>query len=73
MKRHPDDHLYNRRLIAYLGLGFSIIWFSMVFWTDVFVSFELGKIVAYLGVPATIAGLGFWKYLRAAEKDDDKA
>lgn len=70
MKHHPDDPLFNRRLIAYAGLIFSVVWFAMVFWTDVFITFELGKVVAYLGVPATIAGLGFWKYLKAAEKGD---
>jgi hypothetical protein len=44
----------------------------MVFWTDVFVTFETAKVIAYLGVPATISGLGFYKYLEACEKDDEK-
>lgn len=67
-----DDKLFNRRIFAYYGLLFSIGWFLMVFWTDVFVSFEVAKVVAYLGVPAAIAGLGFWEYLKAAKKSDEK-
>lgn len=68
----PDDKLFNRRIFAYYGLLFSIGWFLMVFWTDVFVTFDVAKVVAYLGVPATIAGLGFWEYLKAAKRSDDK-
>lgn len=29
-------------------------------------------ITAFLGVPAALAGLGFFKYLQASEKDDAK-
>lgn len=74
MKNHPDDKLFNRRLMAYGGLIFSVVWFVMVFATDAWKSetFEVAKIVAYLSVPASIAGLGFWQYLQAAKKDDDK-
>ena len=68
----PKDKLFNRRIFAYYGLLFSIGWFLMVFWTDVFITFEVAKVVAYLGVPATIAGLGFWEYLRAAKRSDEK-
>ena len=68
----PNDHLYWRRLLTLFGLGFSLFWFFMVFWTDVFVTFDVAKVIAYLGVPATISGLGFYKYLKACEKDDDK-
>lgn len=73
-KNKPDDRLFNRRLMAYGGLLFSVFWFLMVFLTDAWKSetFETAKIVAYLGVPASIAGLGFWQYLKAAKKDDDK-
>ena len=67
---HPKDKLFNRRLMAYAGLIFSVFWFLMVFWTDVFVSFDVAKVIAYLGVPAAIAGLGYWSYLKAAQKDD---
>jgi len=68
----PDDKLFNRRLMAYGGLLFSVVWFLMVFWTDVFHGFEVAKVIAYLGVPASIATLGFWQYLKAAKKDDEK-
>lgn len=44
----------------------------MVFWTDIFTELETAKVVAYLGVPATIAGLGFWEYLKAAKRSDEK-
>ncbi len=67
-----NDPLFNRRVFAYYGLAFSVLWFLMVFWTDVFVDFEVGKVMAYLGVPAAIAGLGFWEYLKAAKKGDDR-
>ena len=72
-KENIKDRLFNRRLMAYGGLLFSVFWFLMVFITDAWKSetFEVAKIVAYLGVPATIAGLGFWQYLKAAKKDDD--
>ena len=70
---NSNDKLFNRRIFAYYGLIFSLVWFMMVFWTDVFVGFETGKVIAYRGVPATIAGLGFWEYLRAAKKSDEKS
>ena len=71
-KEKPDDKMFNRRIFAYYGLIFSVFWFMMVFWTDVFSGFETAKVVAYLGVPATIAGLGFWEYLKAAKRSDEK-
>jgi len=67
-----NDPLFNRRVFAYYGLIFSVLWFLMVFWTDVFIDLEVGKVAAYLGVPAAIAGLGFWEYLRAAKESDMK-
>ena len=70
---NSNDKLFNRRIFAYYGLIFSLVWFMMVFWVDVFVGFETGKVIAYLGVPATIAGLGFWEYLKAAQKSDEKS
>ena len=73
MKKKPDDHLYNRRLLSYAGLIFSALWFLQVFWVDaLFGNFDAAKVIAYLGVPTTIAGLGFWQYLKACEKDDEK-
>lgn len=73
-RNKPSDKLFNRRLLAYVGLVFSVFWFLMVFLTDAWKSdtFEVAKIVAYLGVPASIAGLGFWQYLSAAKRSDEK-
>lgn len=69
-----DDNLFNRRCMAYGLLIFSVFWFIMVFVTDAWKSetFEVAKIIAYLGVPTTIAGLGFWQYLKAAKHEDEK-
>lgn len=73
MRPNPDDHLYNRRLIAYAGLIFSAFWVLQVFWIDVlFADMDTGKVIAYLGVPPALAGLGFWKYLEACKRDDEK-
>lgn len=71
MKPHPDDKLFNRRIMAYGGLIFSAFWVMQVFWVDVLLhAMETAKVIAYLGVPPTLAGLGFWQYLKAAAKDD---
>lgn len=70
-----DDPLFNRRLLAYYGLIFSVYWNHLVLAAYVYLAKSgVGSdpaLIALLGVPTTIAGLGFWKYLKAAEKDDD--
>jgi hypothetical protein len=75
--RDPDDQLYNRRLISYFSLFFSAVWFQQVFVLVVlgmFVSQPVTApvITALLGVPASLAGLGFYKYLEACKKEDNK-
>lgn len=79
----PDDPLFNRRLMAYIGILFSILWVSVILAIDVYMSFKLDmqraefrfgldRIALYLGVPAGIAGLALWEYLGAAKKVDEK-
>lgn len=66
-----DDPLFNRRRLAYFGLAFSIYWVHLILLVYVFgPTPDAVCITAFLGVPATLAGLGFYKYLRAAENDD---
>lgn len=73
----PHDKLFNRRLMAYGGLIFSVIWSQevLLIWA-VLVAFgkspDASVIIALLGVPGSIAGLGFWQYLKAAKKDDEQ-
>lgn len=65
------DPLFNRRRLAYFGLAFSIYWVHLILLVYVFgPPPDAVSITAFLGVPATLAGLGFYKYLRAAENDD---
>ena len=73
----PDDKLFNRRVLAYYGLIFSVYWVHLIL--AIFFILMMGEkqadatvIIAFLGVPGTLAGIGFWKYLKACEKDDDK-
>ena len=73
--RDPDDQLYNRRLITYFGLAYSAIWFQEILIVIVVAIYlkaplDAAGIGALLGVPTTLAGLGFWKYLEAAKKKD---
>ena len=77
MKNHPDDKLYNRRLMAYSGLFFSVVWFVSCFCAIVVLAYtgkslEPATAASLLTVPAALAGLGFWGYLGAAKKDDEK-
>ena len=69
------DMLFNRRVLAYYGLIFSVYWNHIVLIAYVYLSVKgVGSdaaLVALLGVPGTLAGLGFWKYLKAAEKEDE--
>lgn len=66
-----DDPLFNRRRLAYFGLVFSIYWVHLILVVYVFGPVpDAVCITAFLSVPATLAGLGFYKYLRAAENDD---
>lgn len=70
-----DDSLFNRRLLAYYGLVFTVYWNHLVLFSYIYLAKSgVGSdpaLIALLGVPSTIAGLGFWKYLKAAEKEDD--
>lgn len=72
-----DDKMFNRRLLAYYGLVFSVYWSHLILVVST-ILYIMGKPmdaalgVAFLSVPGTLAGLGFWKYLKAAEKEDDK-
>lgn len=67
-----EDLLFNRRRLAFYGLGFSIYWVHLILLVYVIKSeADAASIIAFLGVPSTIAGLGFYKYLRAAEVDDE--
>lgn len=66
-----DDPLFNRRRLAYFGLAFSIYWVHLILIVYVWgPPPDAVSITAFLSVPATLAGLGFYKYLRAAETDD---
>ena len=74
-KKCPEDQLYNRRLMSYLGLAFSVFWFQevliLVALGYIFkIHLDAAVVVALLGVPATLAGLGFWRYLEACKLDD---
>ena len=67
-----DDPMYNRRKLAYFGLGFSVYWVHLILVVYVFgPTPDAICITAFLGVPASLAGLGFYKYLKAAEIDDE--
>lgn len=74
-KRNPDDQLYNRRLLTYIGLLYSAFWFLLVLGVTV-VSVVVGNLIgaatvtALLSVPTTLAGLGFWRYLEACKHED---
>lgn len=77
MKHHPEDKLYNRRLLAYAGLVFCFFWVTALLANDlILIWFDkdigVAKVTAYLSVPGMLAGLGFWEYLKAAKKDDGK-
>ena len=66
-----DDTLFNRRRLAYFGLAFSIYWTHLILAVYIWgPTPDAVCITAFLGVPATLAGLGFYKYLRAAETED---
>lgn len=74
--RDPEDQLYNRRLISYFSLLYSAVWFQEVLFLIMWSIYlktpvEAEIVVALLGVPASLAGLGFWNYLKAC-KDQDK-
>lgn len=72
----PDDQLYNRRLLSYFALAYSAVWFQQVLFV-VFIAVFLDRaldaaiIASLLTAPASLAGLGYWKYLQAS-KDNDK-
>jgi len=71
----PEDQLYNRRILTYLGLAYSAIWFQEVL-IVLIVCAAIGApidgaiVAALLGVPTSLAGLGFWRYLEACKRDD---
>lgn len=75
--KDPADQLYNRRLLSYFGLAYSAIWFQQVL-IIIVVGMVLEQAVtaavvtALLGVPAGLAGLGFFNYLNACKVDDRK-
>lgn len=73
--REPDDQLYNRRLLSYFGLAYSAAWFLLILVLIIIgmvlkSPVDAASITALLGVPAGLAGLGFWKYLQACRHDD---
>lgn len=75
-KAAPDgDGLFNRRILAYYGLVFTVYWVHLVLAAYIYLAINgVGSdaaLVALLGVPGTIAGIGFWKYLKASEKEDE--
>jgi len=75
-KTKCDDKLFNRRLLAYYGLLFTVYWSHLILLVYVVLAFKHGQadaviIAAFLGVPGTLAGIGFWKYLQASEKSDE--
>lgn len=75
--RDPEDQLYNRRLMAYFSLAYCAIWFQQILLLIAFglwleVPLDAASITALLGVPTSLSGLGFWKYLEACRKDDNK-
>lgn len=72
-----DDKMFNRRLLAYYGLIFTVYWAHLTLFMYILLlgagrEVDAATVIAFLGVPGSLAGLGFWKYLKAAEKDDDK-
>lgn len=72
-----DDRMFNRRLLAFYGLAFSVYWshLILILWFFLMVikrEADATVVIAFIGVPGALAGLGFWKYLKAAEKDDAK-
>jgi len=74
-EKKDTDQLYNRRLLSYIGLAFSVFWFQevlIIVALGYFFDTQLAApvVVALLGVPATLAGLGFWRYLEACKHDD---
>ncbi len=73
-KRDPADNLYNRRLLAYVGIVFAIAWDVAILTLNCFIpaAFSDAKVVAFLGVPSAIAALNFWHYALAARKDDER-
>lgn len=76
-KAGPDnDHMYNRRILAYWSIGFTLYWSHLILAVYVFALYraqasDAAIIAAFLAVPGTIAGMNVWKYLIAAEKDDE--
>jgi hypothetical protein len=74
-KKKKNDKLYNRRVMSYGGLLFSVLWFQQVLIivaAGYFFDAHIGApvVVALLGVPATLAGLGYWRYLEACKHED---
>lgn len=76
-KKRRNDQLYNRRLMSYGGLIFSVLWFQQVllivaagYFFEAHITAPV--VVALLGVPATLAGLGYWRYLEACKTEDEK-
>lgn len=63
------DNLKNRRRMAWIAMAYSMIWYIMVFWTHALLvpSWGAGVVSAYIGVPAALAGLQLWRYLKACE------
>lgn len=75
--RDPGDQLYNRRLISYFSLAYSAFWFQQVLLMIIIgmvlnSPLDAATVGALLGVPASLAGLGFYKYLQAASKSEDE-
>ena len=69
------DGLFNRRRLAFWGIAFSVYWVHVILLVHVFTIYKAQAsdaviITAFLAVPTSLAGLGFFKYLRAAENDD---
>lgn len=76
--RDPQDQLYNRRLISYFSLAYSALWFQEVLLVLIIGMYfkqpvDAAIIAALLGVPTSLAGLGFYNYLKACEEEDDNA
>jgi len=66
-----EDRLKHRRRMAKTMMWFAIVWYWAVLLFDVFSqNWGAAVVTAYLGVPAALAGLNLWKYLKACEKDD---
>ncbi len=74
--RKKDDQLYNRRLISYFGLIYAAIWFQEILIVILIAIFlkspiDAAVVAALLGVPTSLAGLGFYKYLQGCNMDDE--